>query len=106
MTLEEAEFLVLREGISDNGNAPEDAIFIMLHRGYPLDHDQVQRLVVAVDIVHKAIEWDVAIDRRLAGAMWTLGVEVSRSMQGEWSPAELDDLTDMFYALESAIHDY
>lgn len=106
MTLEEAKSLVLREGISDNGNAPEDAVFIMLHIGYQLDHDQVRRLIEAVDTIHEAIERDTVLDRRLAGAMWTLGVEASSAMNRDLSPAELDDITGLFYAIESAIHNY
>ncbi len=107
MTFEEAKALVLREGISDNGNAPEDAVFIMLHRGYPLDHDQMCCLKEAVDVVHESIEGDTVLDRRLAGAMWTLGVEASSTISAVdmWS-TELDDVNALFYAIESAIHDY
>ena len=106
MTIKEAKSLVLREGISDNATAPEDALFIMLHRGYPLDHEQVHRLIEAVDTVHKAIKGEAILDRRLAGAMWTLGVEANRCLQDERLPAEQDDLTALFYALERAVHDY
>lgn len=102
MTFEEAKSLALHEGMMDK-DAPDDTIVMILHEGHKPASEQIRLLVQAIDTVHEAIEGEAVIDRRLAGALWIIGIEANNALGGDWSPEEQDDLLSLVNAVESAL---
>ncbi len=102
MTLEEAKALVLREGLVGK-DPPDDAVVTILHQGHKPDWDQVRRLIEAIDTVHEAVEAETVIERKLAGALWIIGIESYTALDKDWQPKERDDLISLVNAVEMAL---
>ena len=102
MTFEEAKSLVLREGLVDK-DAPDDAVVMVLHQGHKPDWDQVKCLIEAIDTVHETIEGETIIDRKLAGALWIIGIEANTALDHDWSPEQRDEIISLFNAVEFAL---
>jgi len=102
MTLEEAKALAQDEGLVDK-DAPGDAVVMILHQGHKPDWEQVRLLIEAIDTVHEAMEGETVIDRRLAGALWIIGIESYTALDKDWQPKERDDLISLVNAVESAL---
>ena len=102
MTLEEAKALVLREGLMEK-DPPDDPVVMILHAGHKPDWKQITRLIETIDTVHEAIEGETIIDRKLAGALWIIGIEANTTFGSDWSPKERDDLISLFNAVESTL---
>ncbi len=104
MPLEEATVLILREGMMTEP-APNDIVPMILHEGHLPTLEQFSKLVEAIGIVHESIENDAMIDRKLAGALWIIGVEAN-SFGKDRTTAEDDALMDLRTAVESALVDF
>ena len=102
MTLEEAKALILRESMMTEP-VPDDAVPIALHEGHMPAADRINRLIEAIDMVHESIEDDFVINRKMAGALWIIGVEANSAMGSERQPAEQDNLISLVTAVESAL---
>ncbi len=102
MTLEEAKALVLREGMMTEPDL-SDAVPLVLYQGDSPTSEKMEHLVEAVDIVHEAIEEEPTVDRKLAGALWIIGVEASNAIGKKWQPQEERDIVALWEAVESAL---
>ncbi len=103
MTLEEAIALVLREGMMTEP-VPEDVVPTILHEGHLPAPERITSLAEAIDIVHESIENDTVINRKMAGALWIIGVETnSAAFDKEWAVSEQDALISLLNAVESAL---
>lgn len=102
MTLEEAKALVLREGMMTEP-VPDDIVPTILHGGNLPTPEQFSNLIEAIDIVHEATEGDAMIDRKMAGALWIIGVEANSAMNNERQSVEQDNLVSLMTAVESAL---
>ena len=103
MTLEEAAALVLREGMMTEP-VPDDAVPTILHEGHLPASERISSLTEAIDIVHEAIGEDTVITRKMAGALWIIGVETNSAAFGkEWAVSEQDALISLLNAVESAL---
>ena len=102
MTIEEAKALVLCEGMMTEP-VPDDIMPTILHGGALPTSEHFSSLIEAIDIVHTSIENDTMIDRKLAGALWIIGVEANSAMGNERQSAEQDNLVALMTAVESAL---
>lgn len=101
MTLEEAYALVLREGMMAEP-VPDDIVPMILHEGHLPTPEQFSRLVEAIDTVHESVENETMIDRKLAGALWIIGVEAN-SFGKDRTAAEENALIALLTAVEGAL---
>lgn len=109
MTLDEAKALVLYEGMLTEPDF-DDAVPLMLHQGNSPALERMSRLVEAIDTVHEAIdtvheaiENETTIDRRIAGALWIIGVEASNALGKGWQPQEEAAIVALWEAVESTL---
>ena len=106
MTVEEATALVVREGWPD-GNAREDAMYMMLHFGFGPDvgDGPITRLIEAINVVNEATVGPV--DRQLAGSLWLLGVEANTVLGSgaKWSMAYYDRIQKLLETVEAFFMD-
>jgi|GEM_PF-3555977 len=102
MTLEEAKAFVLCEGMTTEP-VPDDAVPTTLHEGYMPTADRINRLIEAIDTVHESIENDMTIDRKMAGALWIIGIEANSALSGQRTGTERDTLIELVTAVESAL---
>ena len=82
---------------------PDDAVPMTLHEGHMPTADQISRLIEAIDTVHESIEENTVINRKMASALWIIGVEANNAMGSERQPAEQDSLISLFTAVEMAL---
>ena len=64
--------------------------------------ERISHLIEATDIVHEAIENDATMDRKMAGALWVIGVEAN-IFSKDRTADETDALISLFTAVESAL---
>lgn len=103
MTLEEAEALVLTEGMMTEP-VPDDAVPTTLHEGHMPAADRISRLIEAIDTVHESIGNDTAINRKMAGALWIIGVEANSALGKPLATEqEEDSLISLMTAVECAL---
>ena len=83
-------------------SVPDDAVPTTLHEGHMPTADRISRLIEAIDMVHESIEDDSVINRKMAGALWTIGVEAN-SFSKDRTTEEEDALISLLTAVESTL---
>ena len=101
MTVEEAKALVLREGMMMEP-VPDDAVPTTFHEGHVPTSERISNLIEAINIVHEAFESDTTINRKIAGALWIIGVEAN-SFGKNRTTDEQDALIALLTAVEGAL---
>ena len=80
----------------------EDAIPMILHEGHFAPFERISSLAEAIDIVHESIGNEAAINRKMAGALWIIGVEANSALGSDRKAGEQDALISLVTAIESA----
>jgi len=113
MTLEEAITLVLEEGMMTEP-VPDNAMAMLLHSGTEPDEQHLGQLMQALRIVSQGLKGQILLNRKLASALWVLGVEASTYLgleskrikpAEEAASANVDGLADLMTAVESVFLD-